>query len=69
MIYYTIPTIPNYWVIGNFVDIGTNQVSLYASDDFYGLTDVRNEWNFWDGSNFISPTDPSDIQITCANYN
>ena len=58
-----------YWVIGSVVDIGTNQANLYASDDFYGLTDVRNEWNFWDGSNYISPTDPSDIQITCVNYN
>ena len=40
---------------------------FYASDDFYGLTDDKNKWNFWNGSSYISPTDPSDIQITCVN--
>ena len=58
-----------YWVIGSVSDIGTNQASLYASDDFNGLSDDKNEWSFWDGSNYISSTDPSDIQITCLNYN
>ena len=56
-----------YWDIGYLVDIGSNLVFMYASNDFHGLTDDENEWNYSDGSNYITPTDPTDIQITCVN--
>ena len=45
--------------------LGTNVVSMYASNDFNGLTDDENERNYWAGSSWTSPIDPTDIQFTC----
>ena len=55
-----------HWLIGNLAYIGELGGFMYAINDFHGLTDDENEWNYWDGS-WTSPTDPSDIQITCEN--
>ena len=63
---YAIQYYPGYWDIGYLVDIGSYFVFMYASNDFNGLTDDENEWIYSDGSNWISPTDPTDIQITCV---
>ena len=56
-----------YWLIGNLAVIGEFAGYMYAINDFYGLTDDENEWNYWDGSSWTSPIDPTDIQITCVN--
>ena len=57
-----------YWLIGNLAYIGQlDGLYIYAINDFYGLTDDENVWNYWDGSGWTSPTDPTDIQITCVN--
>ena len=58
-----------YWNIGHLVDIGSNLVFMYASNYFNGLTDDENRWIYSDGSNWISPTDPTDMQITCVKSN
>jgi hypothetical protein len=64
---YAIWYYSGYWVVGNLVDIGSNAIYMHTSNDFYGLTDEENEWNYLDGSSWIPPTDQSDIQITCVN--
>ena len=65
-IWYNSQYYPGYWLIGDLADIGELTGSMVAINDFYGLIDGENEWHYWDGS-WISPTDPSDIQITCEN--
>ena len=55
------------WNIGNLHNIGEQIAFMYAYNDFHGLTDDENEWNYWTGSSWTSPIDPTDIQITCVN--
>ena len=66
---YAIWYISGHWSIGPLVYMGTDMGNMYAINDFYGLTDDENEWNYFDGSNWITLTDQSDIQITCVNDN
>ena len=63
-IWYNSQDYPGYWLIGDLADIGELMGAMVAINDFYGLIDGENEWHYWDGS-WISPTDPTDIQITC----
>ena len=56
-----------YWLVGNLAKIGVLDGNMFAVNDFHGLTDDENEWNYWDGSSWTSPIDPTDIQITCVN--
>ena len=56
-----------YWLIGDLSDIGEFVGFIYAINDFYGLTDDKNEWHYEDGSSWTSPTDPTNIQIICVN--
>ena len=58
---------PGYWVIGNLAYIGEFYGFMYVSNDFDGLTDDENAWYYWGGGSWISPTNPTDIQITCVN--
>ena len=55
-----------YWLFGNLADIDELTGYMYAVNDFYGLTDDENEWNYWGGNSWKSPADLSDIQITCV---
>ena len=56
-----------YWLIGDLAFIGEMTSWIYGSNEYFGLTDDENEWNYWDGNNWTVPTDLSDIQITCVN--
>ena len=56
-----------YWLIGHLADIGELTGFMYAINNFHGITDDENEWHYGYGSSWISPTDQSDIQITCVN--
>ena len=56
-----------YWIIGNLAHIGQLMGFMWAINDPYGLIDDENEWHYEDGGSWISPTDQSDIQITCVN--
>ena len=56
-----------YWLVGPLDNIGEFVGYMFASNDFYGLTDDENEWNYLYYSSWYSPTDPTDIQITCVN--
>ena len=56
-----------YWHIGDLADIGEYMGYMYASNDFSGLTDDKNEWFYWDGNNWTSPKNQSDVQITRVN--
>ena len=64
---YAIWYTSGHWHIGELADIGEQWAYIYATNDFHGLTDNENEWHYWDGSSWISLTDPSDVQITCEN--
>ena len=64
---YAIWYTSGHWHIGDLAEIGEQWAYIYATNDFHGLTDNENEWHYWDGSSWISLTDPSDVQITCEN--
>ena len=52
------------WILGDVGDVGKASGAMYAKNDndcFSGLTDLDNEWKLWNGTSFISPSDPSDI--------
>ena len=58
------------WLIGFLDDIGQNLCTFYASDDYGGLDDSNNQWNYWhswDG-NFVS-AGANDVNITCTSNN
>lgn len=52
------------WIIGNLHEIGQNVAFIYANDDYEGLDDDNNQWNYWDGSNWIT-AGANDVNITC----
>ena len=56
-----------FWLIGDLEYIGELTCLMYAFNDFSGLTDDENEWFYWNGNNWTSPTNQSDVQITCVN--
>ena len=52
------------WILGDVDDVDKASGAMYAKNDndgFSGLTDLDNEWKLWNGTSFISPSDPSDI--------
>lgn len=52
------------WIIGDVGDVDKATGAMYAKNDnngFSGLTDLDNEWKIWNGTSFISPSDPTDI--------
>ena len=53
------------WLIGELDDIGQNICYIYANDDYGGLDDTNNQWNYVDGSNWISAS-ANDIFINCT---
>ena len=57
----------NNWMIGRLSDIGNDLGWIYASNDFSGITDNENQWYYWNGNAWTSPSDPNDIQIACMN--
>ena len=59
-----------YWLIGSLSSIGQLQGwYMFAINDFYEKTNEENEWNNRDGSSWISPVNPTDIQVTCVKSN
>ena len=55
----------NNWLIGPLSEIGNIVGWIYASNDFSGITDNDNQWLYWNGTAYTSPSDPNDIKITC----
>ena len=55
----------NYWFVGRLSEIGNAHGFIYASNDFSGITDNDNQWLFWNGNAWTSPSDPNNIKITC----
>ena len=57
----------NVWFIGSLSEIGNNNGFLLVTNDFSGITDNDNQWQYWSlyGFGWIYPSDPTDIQITC----
>ena len=54
----------NIWILGDVGDVGKASGAMYAKNDndgFSGLTDLDNEWKLWNGTSFISPSDPLDF--------
>ena len=59
--------ISNNWLIGLLSEIGNDYAFIYALNDFSGITDNDNQWLYWNGNAWTSPSDPNDIQIACMN--
>ena len=57
----------NTWLIGPLSYIGSDFAWIFASNDFSGITDNDNQWLYWNGNAWTSPSDPNDIQIACMN--
>ena len=55
----------NAWMIGAIDNLGSTTGSLYAIDDFGGLTDTKNVWNFVDNGEW-NTTKTNDITIECT---
>ena len=55
----------NIWLIGPLSEIGTGICWIFASNDFSGITDNDNQWLYWNGNAWTSPSYPNDIQIAC----
>ena len=56
------------WLIGDLDNIGENVCYIYANDDYGGLDDTNNQWNYHDGSSWI-PASANDIFINCTSKN
>ena len=64
---YAIWYYPIIWIIGNLANRGESIGYIIAVNNFYGVTDDKNEWHYWDGNSWTFPIDPTDVQITCLN--
>ena len=53
------------WLIGTLDAIGEDLCLIYAADDYGGLDDTNNQWNYYDGSNWVSATS-NEININCT---
>ena len=55
------------WLIGEtfYTKDRKNTGMIYASNDFSGVTDNNNQWEYINGNSWNIPSDPNDIQITC----
>ena len=54
----------NIWMIGDKEKVGENTGYLCAknvNNSFSGLTALDNEWKYWNGTSFISPSNAADI--------
>ena len=55
------------WLIGNLAHIGELIGHMNAENIFYGVTDDKNKWKYWNGDSWTFPIDPTDVHITCEN--
>ena len=57
----------NGWLIGEtfYTKDRKNTGMIFASDDFSGVTDNNNQWEYINGNSWKIPSDPNDIHITC----
>ena len=53
------------WLIGTQDNIGGDICRIYGADDYGGLDDTNNQWNYYDGSNWVSATS-NEININCT---
>ena len=55
----------NQWLIGDLADLGSTRGSIYAKDDFGGLTDEKNSWEF-KFPNGWQTAKTNDITVECT---
>ena len=56
-------SIHNSWFIGDSNDIGQSLCYFYAYNDFSDPTADDNQWFYWNGNSWTSPSNPEDISI------
>ena len=56
------------WLIGTQDNIGGDICRIYGADDYGGLDDTNNQWNYYDGSDWVLAT-PNEININCTGKN
>ena len=56
------------WMIGYRNKLGENDGELTAPDNYEGLTDNRNVWNYYDNliDRWITPSDSNDVIISSS---
>ena len=52
-----------YWAIGLVSDLGNAISDLYTDNKYGGLTNVKNEWTYWDDG--WKTAGPNDVIIQC----
>ena len=59
----------NQWLIGDLEDLGSTRGSIYAKDDFGGLTDEKNVWRYSNNgysNNGWKTAGKNDITVECT---
>ena len=59
------------WIIGYWNKLGTDDGEFYTSNDYGGITDNRNIWNYTPGTSpgkgdWITQSDSKDVIISCS---
>ena len=55
----------NQWLIGDLEDLGSAKGSIYAKNDFGGLTDEKNVWNY-SYNKYTARAARNDITVECT---
>ena len=53
------------WMIGDLKDLGSTTGFLYARDDFGGVNDENNVWNYWNGDEWKT-SGTNDVTVECT---
>ena len=55
-------------MIGYWNKLGENDGEIFASNDYGGLSDIYNIWEYYgvDDSTWITPSSSNDVIITCS---
>ena len=57
------------WDIGDLEYIGTGVCGIYAHDDYGGLDDDNNQWEYWYFGNGWTYAGANDVSIDCTSKN
>merc|ERR1712083_468235 len=54
------------WLVGHISEHGGNKGAFYASDNFGGLTDCKNQWFYWHENGWKKAGISNGLDIKCT---
>ena len=54
------------WLVGHISEHGGNKGAFYASDNFGGLTDCKNQWFYWHKNGWKKAGISNGLDIKCT---